>query len=330
MNTLRLHILPVYSEYQSLDHPLGKIGGQHLLKHQVETLEAFNNPDVDVIINTAMTGDGKSLAGYLPAFQQQQPIIAMYPTNELIRDQFYALEHYRESLGIPLPASNMMFGERITQLMRDHDEKTRLEEVKNLLLHNDILLTNPDLFHLIMSHQYGWEFMRKELPVITGMQFDYFLFDEFHVFEVPQVISVINMLGYLHANYGHKLNERRKYLFLSATPTPLLKRLLTQTGLRCAQIEGHYCNSDQGDGYRRILQDCEISLEAISQERSTEQWIEEHLPELLQFFQKHGKGTKAAILVYSPALARRLFLHLQKYFQPSSMTVGANTGLTAS
>ncbi len=325
MNTLRLSILPVYSEY----HPTARIGAQRLLRHQVETLAAFNDPDVDVIINTAMTGDGKSLAGYLPAFQQQQPIIAMYPTNELIRDQFYALEQYQKTLGLHLPARSMMFGERITQLMREHDEKTRLEEVKNLLLRNDILLTNPDLVHLIMSHQYSWDFMRKELPVITGMQFDYFLFDEFHIFEVPQVVSVINMLGYLHANYAHKANERRKYLFLSATPTPLLKSLLARSGLRYKQIEGHYSTSQQGDAYRRILQDCEISLEATSQERSTEQWIEEHLPELLQFFQKHPH-TKAAILVYSPATARRLFIRLKEYFQPYGITVGENTGLTDS
>jgi CRISPR-associated endonuclease/helicase Cas3 len=324
MDALHLHILPVYSEYHSTE----QIGEQRLLKHQVETLQAFNDVDVDVIINTAMTGDGKSLAGYLSAFQQQQPIIAMYPTNELIKDQFRALERYRDTLGVRLPTHSLMFGERITQLMQENNQKTRLEEVKNLLLRNGILLTNPDLVHLIMSHQYGWDFMRKELPAITGMQFDYYLFDEFHTFEVPQVVSVINMLGYLHANYGHKTNERRKYVFLSATPTPLLKSLLTRSGLRCQQIEGHYRNSDQGSAYRRILQGCEISLEAISQDRSTEQWIEEHLPKLLQFFQKYGKETKAAVLVYSPATARRLFIRLTKYFQPYGITVGENTGLT--
>ncbi len=47
--------------------------------------------DVDVIFNTAMTGDGKSLAGYLPAFQDGKSIIAMYPTNELIQDQYGSL-----------------------------------------------------------------------------------------------------------------------------------------------------------------------------------------------------------------------------------------------
>ncbi len=80
---LRLHIHPVYSE-ENLD-PNNQIGSMRLLKHQVATYEAFNDPDVDVIFNTAMTGDGKSLAAYLPVFQQHKHIIAMYPTNELVQ-----------------------------------------------------------------------------------------------------------------------------------------------------------------------------------------------------------------------------------------------------
>ena len=324
MLPLHLRILPVYSEY----HPNKNINGQRLLRHQVETLAAFNDPNVDVIINTAMTGDGKSLAGYLPVFEQAQPIIAMYPTNELIRDQYAALEQYRATLGLRPIKYEMMFSERITQLMIAHDEKTRLEEVKKMIKRNEILLTNPDLVHLIMSHQYGWDSMRKELPTLTGAHFDYFLFDEYHTFGVPQGISVVNMLGYLHANYRDKPSERRKYLFLSATPTPVLQRLLTRSGLRYCQIEGHYSSSAQGDDYRRILQGCEISLAATNQTHSTEQWIDEHLPQLLAFFQQHPRS-KAAILVYSPATARRLVVYLRAYFAPHGITVGENTGITS-
>ncbi len=64
---LRLDILPVYSEY----HPTVSFGSTRLLRHQVETFEAFNDPNVDVIFNMAMTGDGKSLGGYLPVFRER-------------------------------------------------------------------------------------------------------------------------------------------------------------------------------------------------------------------------------------------------------------------
>src|SRR5690348_10113481 len=125
----------------------------------------------------------------------------MYPTNELIEDQYGSLPRYQEGLGIHMPSRAMMFSAEITRLMNAHDTSVRLEEVRKLLTKNPILLTNPDLMHLMMSHQYGWDHLRKELPVTIGAYFDYFLFDEFHVFGVPQVISVMNMLGYLTVNY---------------------------------------------------------------------------------------------------------------------------------
>ncbi len=77
MNGSRLHILPVYSE----EYAGSQIGEMHLLRHQVETLQAFRDSKVDVIFNVAMTGDGKSLAAYLPVFQDSKAAIAMYPPN---------------------------------------------------------------------------------------------------------------------------------------------------------------------------------------------------------------------------------------------------------
>ncbi len=325
MLSFDVEISPVYSAY----HPTARLNGTRLLQHQVETLEAFRNPEIDVVINTAMTGDGKSLAAYLPVFQGQEDlhVIAMYPTNELIRDQHYALERYRRDLQLRLPCYDTMYSERITRLMRDHDETKRLEEVRKLLTRNGILLTNPDLVHLIMSYQYGWGFQRKELPIAAGVNFDYFLFDEFHVFGVPQVVSVVNMLGYLHALYGHKQRERKKYLFLSATPNPLLTRLVERSGLRYAVITGHYTSTEQQGESRCILQPCDISLHAISQDQTSEAWIEGYLQELLRFFQRYP-SSKAAILVYSPATARRLVRRLEAFFAPHGITVGENTGLT--
>src|SRR5436305_7751029 len=199
---LRLHIHPVYSE-ELLD-PNYQIGSVRLLKHQVATYEAFKDPDIDVIFNIAMTGDGKSLAAYLPVFKQQKNVIAMYPTNELVQDQYRAIPGYGPRLDISLPQYNTMYSEMITRLMREHDNPARIEEVRKLIQKGGILLTNPDLIHLMMSHQYSWDHMLKELPFTIGAHFHYFLFDEFHVFGVPQVISVMNMLGYIKPFYHDK------------------------------------------------------------------------------------------------------------------------------
>ena len=321
---LRLHIHPVYSE-ENLD-PNYQIGSIRLLKHQVATYEAFNDPNIDVIFNTAMTGDGKSLAAYLPVFQQHKHIIAMYPTNELVQDQYNSLPGYKRRLDIHLPRYDTMYSDKISQLMKEHNNTVRMEEVRKLLVRNSILLTNPDLIHLMMSHQYGWDHLRKELPITIGAYFDYFLFDEFHVFGVPQVISVMNMLGYLTVNYREKPADRKKFVFLSATPSKLMNNLLERGGLRYKKIEGSYRSSEQPD-YRRILQACALELHEISQECPTEAWIDEHLEEIHSFF-KQNKGSKAAILVYSVATARRLFARLKEYFEPHGISVGENTGLT--
>jgi CRISPR-associated endonuclease/helicase Cas3 len=40
-----------------------------LVWHQLETLKALRDSNIDVVFNTAMTGDGKSLAAYLEVLQ---------------------------------------------------------------------------------------------------------------------------------------------------------------------------------------------------------------------------------------------------------------------
>lgn len=61
--------------------------GWTLAWHQAATLEAVRDPNIDVIINIALTGDGKSLSAYLDSLQGQTRSLGLYPTNELARDQ---------------------------------------------------------------------------------------------------------------------------------------------------------------------------------------------------------------------------------------------------
>jgi CRISPR-associated endonuclease/helicase Cas3 len=323
MDSIGLDVLPVYSLY----HSDIQVGPTRLLKHQVETWEAFRDPKTDVIFNVAMTGDGKSLAAYLPAFQEERHILAMYPTNELIYDQYISLSKYERSLNMALPRSDFMHSPKINRVLREHDETRRFEEVRKFLIRNKILLTNPDLVHLMLSHQYGWDYQRKELAVTAGSYFDYFLFDESHVFGIPQVISVMNMLGYLLASYREKPAERKKFVFLSATPNNLLTSMLDRGGIRYKVIQGSYI-STASENYRCILQPCRLHFHEVSQDASTEHWVKEHVEDIRRFFHTHP-GSKAAILVYSVATARRLVTFLRAYFRPYGIEVGENSGLAS-
>src|SRR5262245_52296751 len=62
----------------------------HLSRHQLATFRALTEGKPgQIIFNTALTGDGKSLASLLPTlYDNTRKLFAMFPTNELMRDQF--------------------------------------------------------------------------------------------------------------------------------------------------------------------------------------------------------------------------------------------------
>ena len=93
----QINLRPVYSS--PADASSEKIYlpvGCSLSWHQLETLKALRDPNIDVVFNVAMTGDGKSLAGQLQVLQGEGCAIALYPTNELARDQESQTRHYIE------------------------------------------------------------------------------------------------------------------------------------------------------------------------------------------------------------------------------------------
>jgi len=170
----------------------------------------------------------------------------------------------------------------------------------------------------------AWE--RKELPFEVPANFDYFIFDEFHVFGVPQIVDVVNVINYLTVLYRHRPADRKRFMFLSATPHPLMQRLLAQSGLRVVEIEGEY-GSTPSDDRRPILRACDLHFDAVSRDRTVENWMQEHLAEIVQFFRDYP-GSKGAIIVNSAATARRLRVWLEESLPPD-FTVGENTGLTS-
>jgi len=69
MTAYTILLKPVYSRpAQTLPSGITlPAGWDGLSQHQVETYEALKDPTIDVVFNTAMTGDGKSLAAFLAA-----------------------------------------------------------------------------------------------------------------------------------------------------------------------------------------------------------------------------------------------------------------------
>src|SRR4051812_33987956 len=76
----------LWDQLEQIEQRTGKPFFLH--QHQLETYSASMSDKFDVIMNMAMTGDGKSLAGQLSLLVHwnESPTIALYPTNELIQD----------------------------------------------------------------------------------------------------------------------------------------------------------------------------------------------------------------------------------------------------
>ena len=339
---MQVHTLPVYSrlaeeaEVQELGLwdklPVNADGTRwSLSQHQVETYQALTALDgPDVIFNTAMTGDGKSLAGQLPALVKgwQHTIFATYPTNELIRDQERQMKntwvHWQQrSAHRPLDSN------QLDLVMESGDFTQRGEALQSVLQNCDVLLTNPDIFHYIMQFFYLRKGKTGDAPdKIIGelVRQQQFTFDEFHIFETPQIVSVLNAMLLIRAMQGQR---RSRFLFQSATPKPLMETYLTRAGLTHTVITGEYHHSQQNPDatqWRQILQGSDIYFS----ENSVEAWVDAHLEDtLLAFFLKHRPGAKGAVIVNSVAQAKRLFVRLKNVLEPYQLTIGENTGLTS-
>lgn len=302
--------------------------GISLSQHQVETYQALTKGDAEVIFNTAMTGDGKSLAGQLPLLEHRQgsqyPLLAMYPTNELIEDQMAHLDSTLQRWGVDACYTRLNSA-ALDLKMQDDDYTRRGEALMSVLRNNDVILTNPDIFHYVMHQFYTWP---KDAPdryvgPLT-QKFRQLTFDEFHIFDAPQIVSVLNAILFMQEAAGNV--RPHKFLFLSATPKALMQKYLQGSGLKVTFIQGRYASHDDGGGWRKILNPVEISFE--TQPRA-EAWLEEHLDDIvLPFFKDRRPHAKGAVIVNSRAAAQRIYEKLKPVFERENLKVELNTGWT--
>ena len=331
----RVTTLPVYSKLADDQNVPTAIRGQmpsglRLSEHQLQTYQALLNSDSDVVFNVALTGDGKSLAGQLPTLAQARSMMAMYPTNELINDQLRQVEYTMAAWGRNAFSMTRLDAHHLDEL-EDEAELQRSAALLNLLRNHELVLTNPDIFHYIMQQYYTRTGKHGDAPdrVIGPLLnlFEQFTFDEFHVFQTPQVVSVLNALLFIHEVTGE--TRPKKFLFLSATPGELMLRYLERAGLHFLQIQGNYAHTWHNPDptrWRRILHGSALHF---APQRAAE-WVEAHIDDtLLHFFLEHRPAAKGAIIVNSVASAQRLVARLRPIFASHGLTVEPNTGFDA-
>ncbi len=325
---ISLKISPVYSRRcQSVS--IKDIPSEFSLReHQVKTYQAIQDPEIDVVFNTAMTGDGKSLAAYLPALVDKSSVLAMYPTNELIQDQLEQIRQYCKMFGRDI-TPECIFSDRLYKLRAELDLGSQASAIDFLAQGHEIVLTNPDIFNLIANFMYMGEHQNPDQLLQTVLDYyDVFLFDEFHIYDVSQVLSVLTAILYV-IEQTRETYQRKKFVFLSATPSPLLLESLERSGLRYQIIEGEYSFEDTADkqDWNQICNPFTLHFHAVG--RQTETWIQNHYRELVDWFAENP-GSRGAIIVNSVAAAKRIvdFLKQRKTAGDFPLSVGENTGLS--
>ncbi|MGB9633241.1 MAG: DEAD/DEAH box helicase, partial [Chloroflexaceae bacterium] len=122
---MHLHTLPVSSRLADpaavaaeADLAARLPEGWRLSQHQLVTYRALRDGNIDVVFNTAMTGDGKSLAGLLPLLtdSRHNGTLALFPTNELIQDQFRSARLTLPTWGRAEAWAGMLYGARLDDL----------------------------------------------------------------------------------------------------------------------------------------------------------------------------------------------------------------------
>lgn len=337
---------PIYSSPATATHDVMLPDNWNLVWHQLETLKALRNPEIDVVINTAMTGDGKSLAAFLSTLQDEKNAIALYPTNELARDQESQIKNYINLFQPELePRVNRLSSAEL-ELYAEQEKLKKASAIASRMKNSEILITNPDLFHYLHRKAYLSPYDNPDkLWNRIDKNFDFFIFDEFHVFSAPQIASVINtMLLIRHTN------RNKKFLFLSATPDEQLLEKLEKAQFTYQHIDPIQAKKYQfptttteneklqSQHWRQVSR--EISLEFIPLESAfsaSETWLKENKELILDRFiippnppLEGGKRSllKGAVILNSIAAVKRLVPIFQELFHPYGLTVGENTGLS--
>jgi CRISPR-associated endonuclease/helicase Cas3 len=307
--------------------------GWRLSEHQLATYAALVNPDIDIVINSAMTGDGKSISGLLSYMSGHNTdgILALYPTNELIRDQERSAQHsLKQWQQGQAHDVTTIYGARLDELVAAAEERKRPGVLMDELKKHPLVLTNPDILHAILQFSYQ-QYGRDSTNILTTVaeNFRQITFDEFHIFDAAQVTAVMIGLLLLYEQRGQPL----KTLFLSATPDGLLTNMLHRAGFAPASIkliepqrEGWYTHgSHPGEGWRDILQESTITFV----DQMAEDWVPANVEcVILAWFRQHGKGAKAALIVNSVAKALRLTAYLKPRLAAEGLEVKPNTGMT--
>jgi CRISPR-associated endonuclease/helicase Cas3 len=278
-----------------------------LSSHQAETYKHITQSDADIIFNTSATGDGKSLAAYLPGLLDSQfRTMGLYPTIELVEDQTRQQKEYHIRFDRdPLYRIDRIYGVELSRRLKEQ-ETDRFNLLLQSIEQKPVILTNPDIFHFITHFRYRNPAKSSEtLPFALADFPDLWVFDEFHIFGCHQETAVLNSMTLIR----QATQRKKKFLFTSATPREDFIQQLKQAGFKVVEVKGKYSSEDK-PGYRQILQKVELEFVYLK-DTDTLNWLSNNIALIHNSLEAETKG-RGLIIINSVALASKVVTKLQE------------------
>lgn len=278
-----------------------------LSSHQVETYKHIVQSDADIIFNTSATGDGKSLAAYLPGLLDRQfRTMGLYPTIELVEDQTRQQAEYHTRFDLnAADRIDRLYGAELSRRVQA-EGTDRFNILIGIIEQKPVILTNPDIFHFITHFRYRNPAKSAEtLPFALADFPDLWVFDEFHIFGCHQEAAVLNSMTLIRQAAPRK----RKFLFTSATPREDFIQQLKQADFKVAEVKGEY-SSEKKPGYRQILQQVELEFVHLK-DTNTLNWLSDNISLIRHSLEAETNG-RGLIIVNSVAVAGKAVNKLQE------------------
>ncbi|MFW6296037.1 MAG: type I-D CRISPR-associated helicase Cas3' [Halothece sp.] len=277
------------------------------LQHQVDVFEAAETNDI--VLDLAPTGTGKTKAG-LSTLKHNRDRSAVYiaPTNALIEQQTKAAEDFVKKAGLP-HVVKAASAKQIKQWSDNRVGRRSGEKLYNVLREPAtifpecggkpiLLVTNPDIFYYATFFAYH-HLDRGNIASEFYSSFSTVIFDEFHLYDAKQLVSLFFYLALSHV-FGY-FQYNRKVILLTATPEYACQaalETLQQEGVKIAEING----TESQDNL--IPSQTAIDLEIRSQPEEKEQLVTAITQEVINNLEKFSNQNGAVILDSKDALNR--------------------------
>ncbi|MGB3535828.1 MAG: type I-D CRISPR-associated helicase Cas3' [Microcoleaceae cyanobacterium] len=296
-----------------------------LSSHQAQTYQQICDSNAEVIFNHAATGDGKSLGVYLPGLINARfRTLALYPTNALVKDQKRQLKGYHRLFNLDADKRvDELYGaelaRRVEKIKQEGRRGNKFEELRKSLGKKRIIITNPDIFHLITHRRYqNMTYAHDRLLSDLAEIPDLYVADEFHIFGSHQEAAIINSM--LLIRHSRERQRPLKFIFTSATYKPQFKEKLESLGFNIKSVHGNYISEELEDnppGYRQICQ--RIQLEFIKLEENTDslEWLLNQLCVIKEIFKaQKSRFGQGLIILNSVTKVRQVVNQLKPLLEP--------------